>query len=214
MSSSNCYFLTCIQVSEEASKVVWYFHLFKNCPVCCDPQSMDLAWSMKQKYMFFLNSLAFSVIQQDVCNLIFVPLSFLNPACASGSPQFTCCWSLAWWILSITLLDVKWVQLCGSWKIIWHCTSLGLKWKTELFQSCGHCWVFQVCWNTEYSTWTASSAKILNSFSGIPSPTLAFFIVMLSKAHLTSHSRMSSSRWVTTPSWLSGSLRPKVKSKW
>jgi len=30
MSSSNCCFLTCIQVSQEADKVVWYFHLFKN----------------------------------------------------------------------------------------------------------------------------------------------------------------------------------------
>ena len=32
MSSSNCYLLTCIQVSQEAAKVVWYSHLFKNCP--------------------------------------------------------------------------------------------------------------------------------------------------------------------------------------
>ena len=30
---------------------------------------------------------------------------------------------------------------------------------------------------------------------------------MLPKAHLTSHSRMSGSRWVTTSSWLSGSWR-------
>ena len=30
MSSSNCCFLTCIQVSQEAGKVVWYSHLFKN----------------------------------------------------------------------------------------------------------------------------------------------------------------------------------------
>ena len=30
MSSSNCYFLTCIQVSQEAGKVVWYSHHFKN----------------------------------------------------------------------------------------------------------------------------------------------------------------------------------------
>ena len=29
---SNCCFLTCIQVSQEAGKVVWYFHLFKNFP--------------------------------------------------------------------------------------------------------------------------------------------------------------------------------------
>ena len=43
------------------------------------------------------------------------------------------------------------------------------------------------------------------SFSpGIPSPPLALFIVMLPKVHLTSHSRMSGSRWVITPSWLSG----------
>ena len=30
MSSPNCFFLTCIQASQEAGKVVWYFHLFKN----------------------------------------------------------------------------------------------------------------------------------------------------------------------------------------
>ena len=34
MSSSNCCFLTFIQVSHEAGKVFWYFHLFKNFPVC------------------------------------------------------------------------------------------------------------------------------------------------------------------------------------
>ena len=32
MSSSNCCFLTCIQISQEAGQVVWYFHLFKNFP--------------------------------------------------------------------------------------------------------------------------------------------------------------------------------------
>ena len=32
MSSSNCCFLTCIQVSEEAGQVVWYSHLFQNFP--------------------------------------------------------------------------------------------------------------------------------------------------------------------------------------
>ena len=41
----------------------------------------------------------------------------------------------------------------------------------------------------------------------ILSPPLALFIVMSPKAHLTSHYRMSGSRWVTTPLWLSGSLR-------
>ena len=32
MSGSNCCFLTCIHISQEADKVVWYFHLFKNFP--------------------------------------------------------------------------------------------------------------------------------------------------------------------------------------
>ena len=32
MSSSNCCFLTCIQISQEAGKVDWYFHLFNNFP--------------------------------------------------------------------------------------------------------------------------------------------------------------------------------------
>ena len=32
MSGSNCSFLTCIQISQEAGKVGWYFHLFKNFP--------------------------------------------------------------------------------------------------------------------------------------------------------------------------------------
>ena len=32
MSSSNCCFLTCIQISQEADQVVWYSHLLKNFP--------------------------------------------------------------------------------------------------------------------------------------------------------------------------------------
>ena len=79
--------------------------------------------------------------------------------------------------------------------------------KTDLFQSCGHCWVFQICWHIKCSTFTTSSFRIWNSSTGIPSPTLALFIVILSKAHLTFYSKMSSSRWVITASWLSWSRR-------
>ena len=95
------------------------------------------------------------------------------------------------------------MQLCGSLNILWHCLSLtGIK--TEF---CGHCWVFQICWHIECSTLTASSFRIWKSSAEIPSPPLALFVVMLPKAHLTSHSRMSGSRWVITPSGLSGSWR-------
>ena len=79
--------------------------------------------------------------------------------------------------------------------------------KIDLFQSCGPCWAFQICWHIACSIFTASFFRIWNSSTGIPSPPLALFIVMLPKAHLTSHSRMSGSRWVSTTSWLSGSWR-------
>ena len=67
-------------------------------------QSKALAWSIKQKQMFFWNSLAFLMIQQMLAIWSLVTLSFLKPTWTSGSSQFTYYWSLAWRILSITLL--------------------------------------------------------------------------------------------------------------
>ena len=86
--------------------------------------------------------------------------------------------------------------------------SFGIGMKTDLFPSCGHCWVFQICWHIECSTLAAASLRIFSSSAGIPSSPLAFSVVMLPKAHSASYSSMSGSRRVTTPSWLSGSLRP------
>ena len=33
MSSSNCSFLTCVQIFQEAGQVVWHSHLFQNFPL-------------------------------------------------------------------------------------------------------------------------------------------------------------------------------------
>jgi len=66
---------------------------------------------------------------------------------------------------------------------------------------------FQICWHIECSTFTASPFRIWNSSTGIPSPPLALLVVMLPDAHMTARSRLSGSRWVITPSWLSGSWR-------
>ena len=44
------------------------------------------------------------MIQQMLAIWFLVPLPFLNPACTFGSSWLTYCWSLAWRILSITLL--------------------------------------------------------------------------------------------------------------
>ena len=67
--------------------------------------------------------------------------------------------------------------------------------------------VFQICWHIGCSTLTVSFFRVWNSSTGIPSPPLALFIVMLPNAYLTSHSRMSGSRGVITLSWLSKSWR-------
>ena len=91
-----------------------------------------------------------------------------------------------------------------------HFTSLhifGIGIKTGIFQSYGYWLVFHICWHIEWSIFTASSFRMWNHSTGISSPPLVLFMVMLPRAHLTLHSRMSGSRWVTTASWLSGSRR-------
>ena len=188
--------------------MVCYSHLLKNCPqfvVIHTIKSFGIV--NKAKVDFFLNSLAFSMIQCMLAIWSLVPLPFLNPSWTSGSSQCMHCWSLALRILRITLLVC---EMSAIVQLFEHCLVLpffGIGMKTDLVESCGHCWVFQICWHSECSTFTASCFRIWNSSTGIPSPPLALFVVTLSKVHLTSHSRMSGSRWVITPSWLSGSWR-------
>ena len=62
-------------------------------------------------------------------------------------------------------------------------------------------------WHIECSTFTASSFRTWNSSAETTSPPSVLFIVILHKAHLISHSKMSGSRWVITALWLSGLLR-------
>ena len=155
--------------------------------------------------MFLWNSFCFFDDPADFGNLISGPSAFckisvsiwkfivlepLKPGLENFEHYFTSMWdecncAVVWAFFGIAFL---WIGM-----------------KTDCFQSCGHCWVFQICWNIECMTFTASSFRIWNSSTGNPSPPLALFVVMLPKAHLTSHSRMSGSRWVITPSWLSGS---------
>ena len=65
MFSSNCCFLTCIQMSQEAGKVVWYFHLFKDLPqffVIHTVKGFTIVNEAEAD--IFLEFLAFSRIQQ------------------------------------------------------------------------------------------------------------------------------------------------------
>ena len=142
------------------------------------------------------------------------PLAFLN--LISGSSAFSKT-SLNIWKFTVHVLLKPGLEnfehyFTSVWDecncaVVWAFFGVAVPWdwNENLFQSCGHSWVFQICGHIECSTLTASSFRIWNSSTGIPSPPLALFVVMLHKHHLTLHFRMSGSRWVITPSWLSGS---------
>ena len=148
--------------------------------------------------MFFWNSLAFSMIQWILAIWSLVPLAFLKPAWTSGSSWFTYYWSFARRILSITFLVHEMSAIVWKFEHSLALPFLGIGMKTNLFQSCGHCWVPKFA-----GILSTALSQII--FYYVPSPPPALFIVMLPKAHLTLHPRMSGSRWVTTPSSLSGS---------
>ena len=105
MSSSDCCFLTCIQISQEEGQVVWYSHLFQNFPQFIVIHIVEgFGVVNKAEIDVFLELSCFLIIQQMLAVWSLVPLPFLKPAWTSGSSRLTYCWSLAWRILSITLL--------------------------------------------------------------------------------------------------------------
>ena len=93
---------------------------------------------------FFLNSLAFSIIQRMLAIWSLVPLPFLNPAWTSVSSQFTYCWSLAWKMLSITLLACERNAIVQQLEHSLALSSLGLEWKLT-FSSPRLLLSFQIC---------------------------------------------------------------------
>ena len=74
MSGSNCCFLTFIQISQEAGKVVWYSHLLKNFP------QFDVMHTVsKEEVNVFLEFSCFVYDPMDVGNLISVSFTFSKP---------------------------------------------------------------------------------------------------------------------------------------
>ena len=123
----------------------------------------------------------FPMIQQMLAIWSLVPLFFLKPSWTSGTSWFTYYWSLAWRILSITLLVCEMSAIMGLFEHFLALPFIGIGKKTDLFQSCGHCWGFQICWHIECSIFTASSFRLWNSSTEILSSPLALFVVMLPK---------------------------------
>ena len=170
MSSSNCCFLACIRISQEARQVVWYSHLSENFQqfiVIHIAKGFGIV--NKAEIDVFLELSCFFDDPTDVGNLISGSSAFSKSSLNIREFTFTYCWSLAWRILSILLLTCEMSAIVRQFQHFFALPFFGIGMKTDLFQSCGHCWV-PFCWHIECSTFTASSFRIWNSSTGIPSP--------------------------------------------
>ena len=188
VSSSNCCFLTCIQISQEAGQVVWYSHLFQNFPHFVVIHTVKGIVNKAEDVFLELSCLFNDSV--DVGNLICGSSAFSKASLNN--------WKFTVHVLSKPVLENFEHYFASMWDecncvVVEHSLALlffGIGMKTDLFQSCGHCWVLQICWHIECSTFTASSFRIWNSSTGIPLPPLALFVVIYPKAHLTLYSKM------------------------
>ena len=183
--------------------MVWYFHLFKNFPVSCDQHSQRL----------------FSIVNEAEVDFFLILLLFLWPnKCFQFDLWFSKFCKPSFYIrkfsghvlLKPSLKDFEHylASRLNEYKcaVLWTFFGIAFLWDWNedwLFQSCGHCWAFQICWDIECNTLAAVSFRICSSSAGISSPLLDLFVVIFPKAYWTSYSRISGSRWVATPSWLS-----------
>ena len=141
-SSSNCCFLTCIQISQEACQVVWYSHLFQNFPQLVVIHTVKCFGIVDKAVDVFLELSCFFEDPIDVGNL------------TSGSSAFSRSSLNIWKFLVHILLkpglenfEHYFTSVWGECNcaVVWAFFSIAFLWdwtfKTDLFQSCGHCWV-------------------------------------------------------------------------
>ena len=178
MSSSNCCFLACIQISQETGQLFQYSRIFQNFPrfvVIHTVKGFGIV--NKSKVDVFLELSCFFNDSANVGNLI------------SGSSAFSKT-SLNIWKFTVHALLKPGLEnfehyFASVWDehncaVIWTFFGIALFWdwnENWPFPVLGHWWVFQIRWHIECSTFTASSFGIWNSSTGIPS--LEFEIAQL-----------------------------------
>ena len=92
MSSSNCCFLTCIQISQREDQVVWYSHLFQNLPQLIVIHTVKgFGVVNKAEADVFLEHSWFFNDPADVGNLISGCFAFYKTSLKSGSSWFKYC---------------------------------------------------------------------------------------------------------------------------
>ena len=115
MSGSNCCFLTSIQISQEAGKVVWYSHCFKNFPQFVVNHTVKGFRIVNEAEVgVFLEFSSFSYDSTDVGNLISV-----SSACSKSSLNI---WKFLIHVLlkpSLENFDHYFASVCEMSKIVW-----------------------------------------------------------------------------------------------
>ena len=105
LSGSNCCFLICIQISQEAGQVVWYSHLLKNFPQFAVIHIVKgFGVINKAEVDVFLELSCFYDDPMDVGNLISGSSAFSKTSLNICKFTVHVLLSLVWRILSITLL--------------------------------------------------------------------------------------------------------------
>ena len=186
MSGSNCCFLTCIQFSQEASKLIGipiFLRIFQFIIIHPD-KGIKIVNEAEVDLFYFILFYCLFCGPVDVGNLI------------SGSSAFSKS-SLNIWKFQGSRTVEAYLEgfecyLASMWNechstVLWIFFGIaffGIGMKTDLFQSCDHCWLLQICCNIECNTLSISSFRIWNSSARIPWPSLALFVVMLPKTHL------------------------------
>ena len=155
-SGSNHCFSTCTQISQEAGQVVWYSRLLSNFSQFVLIHTVKGFSVVNETEVYvFLEFSGFFGDPTNVSNLI------------SGSSAFSKS-SLNIWKFSVHILLKPHLEnfehyFPSEWDeyncvLVW--IFFGIEMKTDFFQPCSHCWVFQICWNIECRTFTASSFRI------------------------------------------------------
>ena len=140
MSSSNCCFLTCIQISPEAGQVVWYSHLFQSFSQFVVIHTVKgFGIVNKAEIDVFLELSCFFHDPADVGNLISSSSVFSKTSANIWKFMVYVLLKLAWRILSITLLACEMSAIVQQFKHSLALPFFGIGMKTDLFQSCDHC---------------------------------------------------------------------------
>ena len=157
------------KVFSQSGKMVWYPHLFKSF----------------LQFVMIHTVKGFSVVDEtDTDVFLEFPCFLYDPAnvgnLISGSSAFSKPSLDIWKFLVHVMLKPSMQDFKYDLKLAWTLSAivqpfkhslvlpfLGIGMRIDLFQSCGHCWVFQICWHIECNTLIASSFRVMNIYTGI-----------------------------------------------